>query len=183
VPGRFAFLLFGMVLASFVGILLGLALSALSGTGDRAMTLLPILLIPQVLFTIPAVQMDMKGPSGLVARAMPTWWAFDLLRRVALEEDDGASDDVVEAKLQQDQMVLMTRDRFARMLQDGYPVFEYRSLIETTWTASLPERLGSVLPPRFGRWRPLIVAVGVLAALAAILLAATVVLQRRHDGR
>ena len=84
----------GMLLASLVGILLGLAVSALvRAAPDRAMTLLPILLIPQVLFTFPAVQMDMKGPAGLVARAMPTWWAFDLLRRVALEPDEAMDDD------------------------------------------------------------------------------------------
>ena len=64
VPGSMGLLLGGMLLASLVGILLGLALSALVGSADRAMTLLPILLIPQVLFTIPAVQMDMKGPAG-----------------------------------------------------------------------------------------------------------------------
>ena len=64
------------------------------------MTLLPILLIPQVLFTFPAVQMDMKGPAGIVARAMPTWWGFDLLRRVALEPDDAVDDDAVEARLE-----------------------------------------------------------------------------------
>ena len=87
VPGSMGLMLGGMLLASLVGILLGLALSALVGSADRAMTLLPILLIPQVLFTIPAVQMDMKGPAGIVARAMPTWWAYDLLRRVALEPD------------------------------------------------------------------------------------------------
>ena len=183
VPGRFVFLLGGMVLASFVGILLGLALSALAGTGDRAMTLLPILLIPQVLFTIPAVQMDMKGPAALVARAMPTWWAFDLLRRVALEEDDGATDEAVEARLSAEHLVLMTKDRFARMLQDGYPMFQYRTLIETTWTATLPERLGQQLPERLSRWRAVVVDIGVLAGFAGLLLGATAALQRRHDRR
>ena len=89
IPGRFPLLLAGMVLASLVGILLGLAVSAMAASADRAMTLLPILLIPQVLFTFPAVQMDMKGPAGIVARAMPTWWAFDLLRRVALAPTRG----------------------------------------------------------------------------------------------
>ena len=65
IPGRFPLLLAGMLLASLVGILMGLAVSALAATADRAMTLLPILLIPQVLFTFPAVQMDMKGPAGV----------------------------------------------------------------------------------------------------------------------
>ncbi len=181
VPGSFVLLLGAMVLSSLVGILLGLALSALAGSADRAMTLLPILLIPQVLFTSPAVQMDMKGPAGFVARAMPTWWAFDLLRRVALEPDEESSDDAVEARLQRGELVLMTKTRFTSMLQEGYPVFEYRNAIETTWVAELPERLGEKLPARVGRWAPALVDAGVLGGMGLALLAATVMLQRRHD--
>ena len=159
-----------MLLASLVGILLGLALSALVGSADRAMTLLPILLIPQVLFTIPAVQMDMKGPAGIVARAMPTWWAYDLLRRVALEPDAHASDDAIDARLQAGGPVLMTRDRFESMVQQGYMLFQHRGAIETTWTASLPDALGTRLPARLGYWRPMPRRRRVLLAFAGVLL-------------
>lgn len=183
VPGSMGLLLAGMLLASLVGILLGLALSALVGSADRAMTLLPILLIPQVLFTIPAVQMDMKGPAGIVARAMPTWWAYDLLRRVALEPDVHASDDAVDARLQEGRPVLMTRDRFEAMVQQGYMLFQHRGVIETTWTASLPDALGRRLPPRLGYWRPAAADALALLAFALALLAAAVALQRRHDRR
>ena len=183
VPGSMGLLLAGMVLASMVGILLGLALSALVGSADRAMTLLPILLIPQVLFTIPAVQMDMKGPAGIVARAMPTWWAFDLLRRVALEPDAHASDDAIDARLTEGRPVLMTRDRFQSMVQQGYMLFQHRGAIETTWTASLPDALGKRLPARLGYWRPAAVDALALAGFALALLAAAIALQRRHDRR
>ena len=56
--------------------------------GRALAAVLPILLIPQVLFTSPAIHMDMKGPAGQVAHAMPTWWAYDLLRRLGVA--DGA---------------------------------------------------------------------------------------------
>jgi ABC-type multidrug transport system ATPase subunit/pSer/pThr/pTyr-binding forkhead associated (FHA) protein len=183
VPGSMGLLLGGMMLASLVGILLGLALSALVGSADRAMTLLPILLIPQVLFTIPAVQMDMKGPAGMVARAMPTWWAYDLLRRVAVEHDAHASDDAIDARLQAGGLVLMNRDRFESMVQQGYMLFQHRGQIETTWTASLPDALGRRLPARLGYWRPAAADALALAAFALALLSAALALQRRHDRR
>jgi ABC-type multidrug transport system ATPase subunit/predicted component of type VI protein secretion system len=183
VPGRTALLLASMLLASVVGILLGLALSALARTGDRAMTLLPIALIPQILFTFPAVQMDMKGPAGLVARAMPTWWSFDLLRRVALAPDEAASNDAIDERLRLGGSVLMTKARIEAMLGEGYLLFNYRSSIEATWTASLPEELGRALPERLGAWRPAAIDALALVGFAVALLAATALLQRRHDRR
>jgi ABC-type multidrug transport system ATPase subunit/pSer/pThr/pTyr-binding forkhead associated (FHA) protein len=183
VPGSWPLLLGGMLLASVVGIVLGLALSAMVGSADRAMTLLPILLIPQVLFTTPAVQMDMKGPAGVVARAMPTWWAYDLLRRVSLAPDHHASDDAIEARLLAGDRVLMTRDRFESMAQEGYMLFRLRSGIELTWTASLPDALGERMPGRLGYWRPAAVDALVLAGFALALLSAAVALQARHDRR
>jgi len=182
VPGSMGLLLGGMLLASLVGILVGLALSALVGSADRAMTLLPILLIPQVLFTIPAVQMDMKGPAGIVARAMPTWWAYDLLRRVALAPDSHESDDALEARLLAGERVLMTRDRLERMVQDGYMLFRHRG-IELTWTASLPDALAERMPARLGYWRPAAVDALVLAGCALALLSAAIALTGRHDRR
>jgi hypothetical protein len=181
IPGRFALLLGGMWLASLIGILLGLAVSALSATADRAMTLLPILLIPQVLFTFPAVQMDMKGPAGVIARAMPTWWSFDLLRRVALEPYEVMDDDALEEQIKAGRPVLMTRRRIESMLGAGYLILQHRSAIETTWTASLPEALGRRLPARLGYWRPGAADALVLAGLAAGLVAAAAAGQRRWD--
>jgi ABC-type multidrug transport system ATPase subunit len=183
IPGRPELLLVAMLLASVVGILLGLALSALASSADRAMTLLPILLIPQVLFTIPSVQMDMRGPAGLVARGMPTWWSFDLLRRVALAPEAARDDDTVEAQLQQGGPVLMTKRRFEGMLQQGYMMFKYRGAIEVTWAASLPESLGERLPEGLGPWRAATADAGALLGFAGLLLGATVALQKRNDRR
>ena len=180
VPGRAVLLLAAMLLASTVGILLGLAISAFVETADRAMTLLPIVLIPQVLFTIPAVQMDMKGPAGLVARAMPTWWAYDLLRRVALAPEEPAGNDAIEERLKLGGPVLMTRRRLESMMNEGYPMFQYRGAFETTWTASLPDALAARLPARLGRARPALVDALVLIGFGAALFAATVRLQRRR---
>ncbi|HET7293560.1 MAG TPA: FHA domain-containing protein [Vicinamibacteria bacterium] len=183
IPGRPEQLLAAMLLASVVGILLGLALSALVSTADRAMTLLPIALIPQVLFTFPAVQMDMKGPAGIVARAMPTWWAYDLLRRVALAPDSALDDDALEAKLEAGGPVLMTRARFEKMLREGYMMFNHRSAIEMTWTASWPEALGARLPAALGERRAALVDTTALLGFAGLLLAATAALQKRKDSR
>jgi ABC-type multidrug transport system ATPase subunit len=182
IPGRPLLIVASMLLASLVGILLGLALSALASTADRAMTLLPIILIPQVLFTIPSVQMDMKGPAGIVARAMPTWWAYDLMRRVALAPDEALEDEAIDARLAAGRPVLMTKARVERMVQDGFMLFNYRGLIETTWVASLPERIGAALPGSEAV-RPALVDAGALAGFALVLLAAAAVTQRRLDRR
>lgn len=183
IPGHLPLLLGAMMLSSVVGILLGLAISALVGTADRAMTLLPILLIPQVLFTSPSVHMDMKGPAGYVARAMPTWWSFDLLRRIALEPDAALHDDSILARLGSGGRVLMSRDRFESMLREGYMLFQYRSGIETTWTAALPERLAGHVHDGPEFWRPALVDTAALGGFALALFAGAAVAQRRHDRR
>ena len=74
----------------------------------------------------------------------------------------------------------MTRRRLEGMLNDGYPMFQYRGAFETTWTASLPEALAERLPARLGRRRPALIDVLVLAGFGAVLFAATVRLQRRR---
>jgi ABC-type multidrug transport system ATPase subunit len=181
IPGEPLLIVASMLLASAVGILLGLCLSALVESPDRAMTLLPIVLIPQVLFTIPSVQLDMKGPAGLIARAMPTWWAYDLLRRVALAPELALDDDAIEGRLQAGRPVLMTKNRFEAMLQEGYPMFNYRGGIEVTWTASFPDKLGEHLPQALGRWRPALADTAALTLFGSAFLAATALLQKRKD--
>jgi hypothetical protein len=125
--------------------------------------------------------MDMQGPAGLVARAMPTWWSFDLLRRVALAPEAVVDDDTIEERLKTGGPVLMTKKRFEGMLQEGYLMFQYRGAIEVTWTASLPESLGERLPARLGHWRAATVDVLVLLTFAGVFLAATAILLRRND--
>jgi ABC-type multidrug transport system ATPase subunit/pSer/pThr/pTyr-binding forkhead associated (FHA) protein len=182
IPGRLPLLLACISLLSAVGILVGLAVSALVGTPDRAMSLLPIVLIPQVLFTSPAIQMDMKGPAGLVARAMPTWWGFDFLRRIALASDDALPNEEILKRLEAGGPVLMTKKRFESMLQDGYMMFNYRGAIETTWSAAFPE----ILAARVGlKARSPAAAMDalVLLSFAGGLLTATILSQKRLDRR
>ena len=111
---------------------------------------------------------------------MPTWWAYDLLRRVALAPEESADNDAVEARLKSGGPVLMTKRRLESMLNDGYPMFQYRGAFETTWTASLPETLAGRLPARWGAARPALVDVLALTAFGLVLFAATVRLQRRR---
>jgi ABC-type multidrug transport system ATPase subunit len=70
-----------MVLTSLVGISLGLFISALVKTSEMATSLIPLILIPQILFSglvgIP------KGMSKVVGVAMPATWAFDEMKRMS----------------------------------------------------------------------------------------------------
>jgi hypothetical protein len=182
IPGNPVLLLLAMLLAATVGLLLGLLLSAVAKTADRAMTLLPIVLIPQVLFTFPAVQLDMKGPAGIIARGMPTWWAYDLLRRIAIAPDAAADDEAIEARLAAGESALLTRTRFESMLREGFPMWSYRSTVEITWTATGPERWGAALPEAWGAARPALVDTAALSGMGALLLALTVRRQSRARG-
>jgi hypothetical protein len=61
---------------------MGLAISALVETTDKATALVPLLLIPQVLFA--GVFTPLTGLSGAVGNVMPTRWSYDLLKRVVI---------------------------------------------------------------------------------------------------
>ncbi|MET0753266.1 MAG: FHA domain-containing protein [Pyrinomonadaceae bacterium] len=68
-----------MLLTAGVGIALGLLISALVKTSEMATSLVPLILIPQILFS------GLVGvPSGLnkvVGLAMPATWSFDTMKR------------------------------------------------------------------------------------------------------
>lgn len=70
-----------MVLTGVVGIALGLFVSALVRTSEMATSIVPLLLIPQILFCglvgIPA------GVSRVVGAAMPATWSFDEMKRLS----------------------------------------------------------------------------------------------------
>ena len=82
-PGYF----FGMpqllvlILTGMVGISLGLFISALVKTSEVATSLVPLILIPQILFaglvTVP------QGISKVVGAAMPATWSFDEIKRLS----------------------------------------------------------------------------------------------------
>jgi ABC transport system ATP-binding/permease protein len=70
-----------MALTGIVGIALGLFVSAIVKTSEVATSLVPLILIPQILFAgliaVPA------GVSKVVGAAMPATWAFDELKRLS----------------------------------------------------------------------------------------------------
>ena len=79
-----------MLLVAAVGISLGLLISALVKTSEMATSLVPLILIPQILFSglvgIP------YGISRVGSMIMPATWAFDTMKRFSdlgvLREDD-----------------------------------------------------------------------------------------------
>ncbi len=70
-----------VVLAGFAGIALGLALSALATTPDKAMSLIPIVLVPQVLFA--GVMFGLQGLTSLIGWGVSSRAAVDALAAVA----------------------------------------------------------------------------------------------------
>jgi ABC transport system ATP-binding/permease protein len=78
-----------MILTSMVGIAIGLLISATVKTSEMATSLVPLILIPQILFSglvgVP------KGVARVVGAAMPATWSFDEMKRLStldtLEEE------------------------------------------------------------------------------------------------
>jgi hypothetical protein len=70
-----------VVLAGFAGIALGLALSAFASTPDKAMSLIPIVLVPQVLFA--GVMFALSGATAVAGWGVPARAAVDALSAIA----------------------------------------------------------------------------------------------------
>lgn len=70
-----------MILTGMVGIALGLFVSAIVKTSEMATSLVPLILIPQILFSglvgVP------QGVSKTIGTVMPATWAFDQLKRLS----------------------------------------------------------------------------------------------------
>lgn len=70
-----------MILTGIVGIALGLFVSAMVKTSEMATSLVPLILIPQILFSglvgVPT------GTAKLVGLVMPATWAFDEMKRLS----------------------------------------------------------------------------------------------------
>ena len=70
-----------MILTGMVGIALGLLISAIVRTSEMATSLVPLILIPQILFCglvgVP------KSVSRVVGLAMPATWSFDEMKRLS----------------------------------------------------------------------------------------------------
>lgn len=71
--------LWAMLLTAAVGIALGLLVSALVKTSEMATSLVPLILIPQILFSglvgVP------EGASKVIGLTMPATWSFDTMKR------------------------------------------------------------------------------------------------------
>jgi ABC-type multidrug transport system ATPase subunit/pSer/pThr/pTyr-binding forkhead associated (FHA) protein len=80
-PGKFGGLpqLLAMILTSMVGIALGLFVSSVVKTSEMATSLVPLILIPQILFCglvgVPV------GAARVVGTIMPATWSFDEMKR------------------------------------------------------------------------------------------------------
>lgn len=85
VPGDFWMHLLNLYLTALSGIGLGLLISALAGNSDKAMSLVPLVLIPQVLFSgsfgIPKADELVKRGVGY---AMTLNWSLDQAKRIAM---------------------------------------------------------------------------------------------------
>lgn len=82
-PGSKLLLLLCLLLAATAGTLLGLVLSALVSGPDKALALVPLAILPQLLLSRPF--MPGGTPSPLVAtlqKAMPLHWSFELYQEI-----------------------------------------------------------------------------------------------------
>lgn len=82
--------LWAMLLTAGVGIALGLLISALVKTSEMATSLVPLILIPQILFSgLVGVPSGLNKVAGLI---MPATWAFDTMKQFSglkvLREDE-----------------------------------------------------------------------------------------------
>lgn len=89
-----------MIVTGFVGIALGLFVSAIVKTSEMATSLVPLILIPQILFSglvgIPT------GLSKMVGAAMPATWSFDEMKRLSNLEVLRAKDENAQASKRDD---------------------------------------------------------------------------------
>jgi ABC-type multidrug transport system ATPase subunit len=81
-PGSLAGIYGALLLSALAGALCGLAISALADTTDKATGLVPMVLIPQVLFA--GLFTELTGVTGAVGMVMPARWSYDLLKRAVM---------------------------------------------------------------------------------------------------
>ncbi len=79
-------LLLNLMLTTLVGTALGLLISSLVSRSDHAVGIVPLVILPQILFSEVAIASDaFRGASETVYRLMPSRWAFENLREIALD--------------------------------------------------------------------------------------------------
>lgn len=73
--------------ASMAGVGLGLLVSAISKTQERAVGAIPLLILPQILFSEVALRREWFGDTmDLIENFMPAYWAFDIFQELAKTE-------------------------------------------------------------------------------------------------
>ena len=87
-------LMFGVVLVSALcGLTLGLAISAMVNTTDKALGVLPVILIPQILFSGTVVNIDNMIPvSQIISNFMICRWSYGLLKKISVWESGAVFD-------------------------------------------------------------------------------------------
>ena len=81
--GEFLQLYLTLLLSSAAGITLGLFISSLAGTTDKALSLLPLILIPQIFFSGALIEFDRMVPLGTyLSYLMISRWSYSLLKNL-----------------------------------------------------------------------------------------------------
>ncbi|MEZ7892566.1 MAG: ATP-binding cassette domain-containing protein [Candidatus Wallbacteria bacterium] len=81
--GPFIFNLIGFFITSILGVALGLMISAIANSPDKAVSLIPFVLIPQIIFNVKFVynHFEIDGILKLISQLfIPTYWAIDSIR-------------------------------------------------------------------------------------------------------
>jgi len=122
-PGSYGGLpqLLVMVLTGVVGLSLGLCVSAAAKTSETATSLVPLLLIPQILFS--GLVGAPQGVARVASAAMPVTWAFDEMKRLStlgtLNEDGSVARYVEEKGREETKRAREEVEDYSRMTRES----------------------------------------------------------------
>jgi len=89
IEGSLFFMFWVIFISSLCGLTLGLLVSALADTSDKAVGVLPIILIPQILFSGTVVEIDNMVPvSQGISNFMVLRWSYGLLKKISIWHKD-----------------------------------------------------------------------------------------------
>ncbi len=93
IEGNLLLMFVVILLSSICGLTLGLFISSVAGTSDKAVGVLPIILIPQILFSGTVVELDNMMPASQeISRIMVLRWSYGLLKKISMWKSDPAWD-------------------------------------------------------------------------------------------
>ncbi|MGQ9896833.1 MAG: FHA domain-containing protein [Acidobacteriota bacterium] len=84
VPGQPLLVLLCLILAHLAGIAMGLLISSLVQTSEMATSLVPLVLIPQILFG--GLLLPHEGIAKRISLVMPAMWSYDALKRIGVKQ-------------------------------------------------------------------------------------------------